>query len=123
MNRFQQTIFSIGLLTLTLSNASWYLWIVYDRAWIIGCAFILAAFLLVQQQPTASRIPWSHPLYKPGLNISLIIFVPFFIYSVSYMLDFPSVFLIGLPFLAVLSPETNISLKEFAQLILDTVFG
>lgn len=123
MNRFQQTLFSIGLLTLTLSNASWYLYIVYDRAWIIGCVFVLAAFLLVQQHPTASRIPWSHPLYKPGLYISLFLFVPFFVYNLSFLIDFPSVFLIGLPFLAVLSPETNISIKELAQLILDAVFG
>ena len=123
MNKFQKTLFSIGLLTLTLSNASWYFWAVYTRAWIVGCVFVLAAFLLVQQHPTASRIPWSHPLYKPGLYISLFLFVPFFVYNLSVLIDFPSVFLVALPFLAFLTPEANISIKDFAQLILDALFG
>ena len=123
MNRFQKTLFSIGLLTLALSNASWYLWAVYTRGWIVGCVFILAAFLLVQQQPTASRIPWSHPFYKPGLHFSLVLFVPFFVYNLSVLIHFPSIFLVGLPFFAILSPELNMSIKEFVKMILDAVVG
>jgi hypothetical protein len=57
MDRFQRTLFSIGLLTLTMSNSTWYLYAVSNRSWIVGCVFILAAYLCFLQHPnTAPRL-------------------------------------------------------------------
>lgn len=122
MNRRQSSLFSIGLLTLALSNSTWYLFAVSNRSWIIGAVFILAAYLSALQNPeNRSRLPRSDPLYKAGLNISLLLFLPYFLYNLSTLLDFPSVYLIGLPFLAVLVPDSNMSLKEAAQSILNAI--
>ena len=123
MNRFQATIFSIGLLTITLSNVSWYLYAVSNRSWIAGAVFILAAYVCVMLHPsTRSKVPVSNPVYNVGLHISLLLFLPYFLYNLSTLLDFPSVFLIGLPFLAVLIPEANISIKDLLRSILDMLF-
>jgi hypothetical protein len=124
MNRFQKTLFSIGLLTLTMSNSTWYLFAVSNRSWIVGCVFILAAYLCFLQHPnTAPRVPERDPIYRVGLRASLLLFVPYFIYNISVLIDYPSIYLVGLPFLAVLSPESNVSIKEFAQLVLNAVLG
>lgn len=123
MNRFQATLFSIGLLTLTLSNASWYLFAVSNRSWVIGSVFIFASYLSVMQHPTTGpRVPVSNPIYKVGLHISLLLFVPYVLYNLSTLIDYPSVFLVGLPFLAILAPEANMSIKEAARFILDILF-
>ena len=124
MNRIQTTIFSIGLLTLALSNSTWYLYAVSNRSWIIGCVFTLAAFLMFLQDPkTAGRVPRSNQVYKVGNSASLLLFVPYIAYNLSTLMDFPSVYLFALPFLAVLNPESNVSLKEFAQDVLSILFG
>ena len=123
MNRFQASIFSIGLLTITLSNSSWYLFALTNRSWIAGAIFILAAFLSVlQDQETGPKVPVSNPVYKIGLHISLLLFVPYLFYNLSTLIDYPSVFLAGLPFLAILAPEANMSIKEAARFILDMLF-
>ena len=123
MNHYQKTLFSIGLLTLTLSNISWYLYAVSQRSWIIGCVFIVAAFLIARQDPmTAPRFPYSRPAYKAGLHLSLLLFIPYYIYNLSTLLDFPSVFLFCFPFLIFIVPESNMSIKKALQLILGFVF-
>ncbi len=122
MTRYQKTLFSIGLLTVTLSNISWYLYAVSNRSWIIGCVFILAAYLITRQDPhTASRLPYSQPIYKVGLHLSLLLFFPYFLYNLSVILDFPSVYLLAFPFLVWLYPESNLSVKEAVQSILEAV--
>jgi len=123
MNGYQKTIFSIGLLTVTLSNISWYLYAVSNRSWIIGCVFILAAYLIARQDPkTASRFPYSQPIYKIGSHISLLLFIPYFVYNLSALLEFPSIYLLGLPFVAVLDPTMNMSMKEGLKALLDMLF-
>lgn len=113
MDRLQQTIFSIGLLTITLSNTTWYLYAVSNRSWIVGCIFLLAAYLMTRQDPiTRRRLPNQSTTYIVGLNISLLLFVPYFIVNLSRIADFPSVFMLGLPLAPILSPELNMSLKE-----------
>lgn len=122
MNRLQTTLFSIGLLTLALSNSTWYLYAVSNRSWIIGAVFILAAFVMTLQNPESRRrIHESDPIYKAGLNISLLLFIPYFLYNLSILIDHPSVFIIALPFLAVVAPESNMSLKEAAQWLVYSV--
>ena len=113
MNRYQKTIFSIGLLTITFSNATWYLYALSNRSWLIGAVFILAAYLIARQDPlTSRRLPNALPIYKYGINIALVLFFPWFLFQLSVLFDFPSVFLLALPFMVLLSPEINMSMKE-----------
>ncbi|WP_372988474.1 hypothetical protein [Marinobacter sp.] len=119
MNRQQKTLFSVGLLTITLSNATWYLYAVSNRSWVVGTIFLLAAYLMARQNPsTARRLPNSNPVYKIGLHLVLLLFVPYFIYNLTILLDFPSVFMFGLPFVVWIFPEVNISIKEALQYLL-----
>ena len=100
MNRFQKTLFSIGLLTLTLSNMTWYLYAVSNRSWIIGSVFILAAYLMTRQDPaTYRRLPNQSTVYSVGTHISLL----------------------GFPLAPILSPELNMSLKEGLKSLLGMI--
>ena len=113
MSRYQRSIFSIGLLTITFSNATWYLYALSNRSWIVGAVFILAAYLMTRQDPRVSRLlPNSMPIYKYGLHLAVLLFVPWLVFGMSLILDYPSIFLLALPFLVWLDPEVNMSMKE-----------
>lgn len=119
MTRFQKTIFSIGLLTITLSNVTWYLSAVSNRSWIVGATFLLAAFLLVRTDPvTRPRLPIGKPAYKLGLNVSVVLFLPYFLYNLSVLLDYPSVFMLGFAFVPWVFPDLNMSMKEGLQFLM-----
>ena len=120
MNYRQKSLFSIGLLTLTLSNSTWFLFAVSNRSWLIGCVFILAAFLMARLHPeTGPRIQRLRvPYYKWGLHLSLLLFVPYFLYNLSTLLDFPSVYLLAAPFVVWLEPDMNASIKYLLQWLL-----
>ena len=122
MSRLQKTIFSIGLLTVTLSNMTWYLYAVTNRSWLIGCVFILAAYLMTRQDPiTSRRLPYQNKVYKAGLHISLLLFLPYFVYNLSTILDYPSVFMLGFPLAPILSPELNMSIKEGLKALIGVI--
>ena len=98
---------------------TWYLYAVSVRSWIIGCVFILAAYLMARQDPiTSRRLPNQSTAYKAGLHISLLLFVPYFAYNFSTILDYPSVFMLGFPLAPILSPELNMSLKEGLKVLI-----
>ena len=119
--RYQQkTLFSIGLLTLTLSNSTWYLFALSNRSWIVGCVFILAAFIMARTDPRSSEriLRKTPPYYKWGLHLSLLLFLPYFLYNASTLLDYPSIYLLGAPFVVWVNPELNMSFKyAFQQLL------
>ena len=120
MNPLQKLIFSTGLLTLTLSNATWFLFALSNRSWIIGCVFILAAFIMWRTHTKAQSLELGNkkPYYKYGLNISLLFFTPFILYNLSTLLDYPSVFMFIAPFLVWLEPDINMSIKYVLQVLL-----
>ena len=120
MNYLQKSLFSIGLLTLTLSN-SIFLFAVANRSWVLGSALILAAFVLANTDPTTrSRILRSNqpPYYRVGLHLSLFLFIPYFLYCLSVLLDYPSIFWFTAPAVVWFNPELNMSIKEFLQILL-----
>jgi len=120
MSYRQKTLFSIGLLTLTLSNATWYIFALSNRSWIIGSIFILAAFILARTDPKVgpaivSRAP---PYYKWGTHLSLMLLFPYFLFNLSILLDFPSVFMFVAPFIVWVEPDMNMSIKYVLQVLL-----
>lgn len=116
----QKTLFSIGLLTLTLSNSTWYLFALSNRSWVIGCVFILAAFIMVRSDPESrERILRTTPAYyKWGLHFSLLLFLPYFLYNSSTLLDYPSIYLLFTPFVVWANPDLNMSFKYLLQKLL-----
>ena len=120
MNYRQKTLFSIGLLTLAFSNSTWFLYAVSNRSWLIGFVFILAAFVMARTDPsTGPRLLRSVPnFYTWGLHLSLLLFVPYFLYNLSTIIDFISVFMFVAPFLVWLDPEMNMSIKYVLQVLL-----
>jgi hypothetical protein len=121
MSYLQRQLFSIGLLTLALSNSTWFIYALSNRSWIVGAVFILAAFILANTHPTsrAKILSARKPrYYKIGLHLSLLLFVPYFLYNLSVLLDYPSIFLFGAPFMVWLDPDMNVSLKYVLQILL-----
>jgi len=120
MNYRQKSLFSVGLLTLAFSNSTWFFFALSNRSWFIGCIFILAAFIMARTDPnTGPRLVRKAPsLYKWGINLSLLLFIPFIFYNLSTILDYPSVFMFVAPFVVWLEPEMNMSIKYLLQVLL-----
>ena len=120
MNYRQMTLFSIGLVTLAFSNATWFLYAVSNRSWLIGCVFILAAFIMARTHPsTGPRLLRSVPgYYTWGLHLSLLLFVPYFLYNLSTIIDYISAFMFVAPFLVWIDPDMNMSIKYVLQVLL-----
>jgi len=124
MNEFQKKIFSIGLLMITLSNSTWYLYAVSERTWIIGAVFLFAAFTMWRLSISQTKQkPPNGALYQMGLLISAVLFVPFFLYNLSTLLDFPSIYLLIFPMAVWVDPSINMSVKEILQILLIDILG
>ena len=116
MSAYEQRIFSVGLLTLTLSNASWFLYAVHNRSLTIAMIFLLAGFLMARLNPKTRNICFGLPDYfRYGLHLSILLFLPLILFQVSVTLDWMSVFMFGLPFLVWWDPGINMSVKEFIR--------
>ena len=120
MNYRQKTLFSIGLLTLTMSNSMWFFTALSNRTWLIGCLFILASFLMMRTNPTtAPKLVYRVPrFYKFGVQLSLFLFIPFFVFNLSILLDYPSFFMFVAPFLVWIDPDINMSIKYVLQVLM-----
>jgi hypothetical protein len=120
MNYRQKTLFSIGLLTIAFSNMTWFLYAVSNRTWIIGCVFILTSFVMTRTDPaTAPKLLRTAPKYYGlGLHLSLLLFLPYFLYNLSILIDYISLFMFVAPFLVWIDPEMNMSVKYALQVLL-----
>lgn len=113
MTKYQQRIFSIGLLTMTMSNSVWFLYALSNRTAVIGTMFILAAYIMSRLDPnTAPAFKRSPQYYRWGIHLSLLLYFPFCLWALSTFLDFPSFFNFILPFYVWFDPEANLSVKE-----------
>ena len=119
MTPYQRSIFSVGILTLALSNMTWFLYAMHNRTLTIAIVFILAAFLLARLDPeTKKHFHGLPPWYQWGLHLSLLLFVPLMMFQVSLLIERMSVFVFGFPFVVWVFPELNISVKEALQMLL-----
>lgn len=117
----QRSLFSTGLLSLALSNSTWFLYALSNRLWIIGAVFILAAIVLAftsEASRAKIRSIRKPPYYAWGLNLSLVVFIPYFLFQLSVLIDYPSVLLVFAPFMVWLDPEINMSVKYAIQVLL-----
>jgi len=120
MTPLQKSMFSTGLLTLTLGNSTWFLFALSNRSWIIGCVFVLSAFIMWRTNPRTKRFSLGEKAqyYRYGINLSLLFFAPYILYNLSTLLDYPSLFVFLMPFVVWLDPELNMSIKYALQVLL-----
>lgn len=118
MNSYQKRIFSIGLVMLTLSNLTWFLYAVHNRTLTIATIFILAAYLMARLDERTNRqffgLP---PYYKWGVHLSLAAFVPLMMFQLSMLVERTSIWFLGAPVIPLLFPEANMSVKQALRLL------
>jgi len=116
----EKSLFSIGLLTLTLSNTTWFIFALSNRSWFVGCIFILASFVMTRTHPkTGPQIPRAAPgYYVYGMHLSLLLFLPYFAYNLSTLIDYVSIFMFVAPFLVWFDPDINMTIKYVLQVLL-----
>ncbi len=81
----------------------------------IAAILLLAAFLMHRFRAGAtggSPIP-RKAIYKWGVNASMLLAIPLLLFSLSSLTDHLSLYLFLLPFVVVLMPSANLSVKEF----------
>lgn len=119
MTRYQRQIFSIGLLTLAFSNATWFLFAVHNRSLTIAMVFILSAFLMARLDPrTSYRFHGLPGYYKWGLHLSLLLFAPLIMFTTSMVLERYGFYSLGAPFMALLEPASNVDFKQAIRFLL-----
>ncbi len=113
MSPYQKLIFSTGVLMLAFSNLVWFISALHNRSMIMASIIILAGFLMARLDPkTAKHFRDLPPYYQWGLHLSLLLYVPWIMFQVSYALDRLSPFLLAFPFIPWIDPEMNMSLKQ-----------
>ncbi len=119
MSTYHRRIFSVGVLTLAFSNSTWFLFAVHNRSLTIASVFILAGFLMARFQPaTAKNFRGLPPYYQWGLHLSFLLWFPLLLFNISVTFDRLSLFTFFAPFLVVIDPELNMSVKEALNVLL-----
>jgi hypothetical protein len=120
MNKVETRLFSIGLLTLTLSNISWFYFALQNRSLLVGIVFIFAAVLLFWQNPNrrSDSMFFKSKLISILLYLSILILIPFLILKTSMVLGFISAYYIAAPFVVWIFPEVNMAIREFIKTVI-----
>ena len=113
MGRFAKAIFSNGLLMLTASNSLWFLGGATGRLWGLGFLLVMAGFIIwrLGEGFSLKRIVFSQG-YVVSCYLSAILFIPYFLFYLSRILDYINIFAFSLPLLASMYPDANLTLKE-----------
>jgi hypothetical protein len=120
MNKVETRLFSIGLLTLTLSNVTWFYYALQNRSLLVGIVFIFAAVLLFWQNPNRKLdlLFFKSKLISILLYLSVLILIPFLILKTSMLLGFISAYYIVAPFVVWIFPEVNMAIREFIKTVI-----
>jgi hypothetical protein len=120
MNRAEASLFSIGLLTLTLSHVSWFYYALANRSAIVGIVFIFAAILLTWQNPKRkpNSVFFRSKFVSLILSLSLILYVPFILYKISDILGYISFYNLFAPFVVWIEPDINMSVRDFIKAVI-----
>jgi hypothetical protein len=120
MNRAEASLFSIGLLTLTLSHVSWFYYALANRSALVGAVFIFAAILLTWQNPKRkpNSVFFRSKFVSLILSLSLILYVPFILYKISDILGYISFYNLFAPFAVWIEPDINMSVRDFVKAVI-----
>ena len=119
MDRFSQSIFSNGLLMLVASNSLWFLGGATGRIWEVGFLLVMAGFLIWRLRPDFSaKKLYVQRAYIFACYLAAIVFIPYFLFYLSRLLDFINVFIFAVPWVTPLLPEAIMTLKDVLRLVL-----
>ena len=113
MNKVESGLFSIGIMTLALSNWTTFLFALNSRSGLIGIVFVLASIVLLLKRGYFHFSPNRFNNFQQiALFVSILLFIPFVLTQISNLLFFSSMFIIALPFVPWVL-DVNISMREF----------
>jgi hypothetical protein len=120
MSRAEASLFSIGLLTLTLSHVSWFYSALANRSALVGIVFIFAAILLTWQNPKreTNSVFFRSKFVSLILSLSFILYVPFILYKISDILGYISFFNLLAPFIVWIEQDLNMSIRGFVKVVI-----
>jgi len=105
-------LFSIGILTKALSNATWFHFALENRSAVVAGLFILATVLLMWQRGYYHRSSPEIAIQKLFLSVGMVVFVPFIVYRLADIIYFVSAFLIAMPFIPWIDSDLNMSIRQ-----------
>jgi hypothetical protein len=119
MTKTEDALFTIGLLTATMANFGDFIPVFYSRCMYLAGLFIVATTtMLVIRGELLKPGGFSLELRKLMIYISLLIFVPKYIYTLANLLYYTSVFVLGFPIIGWFAGENNIVIRKFIDLLL-----
>ncbi|MEQ8704201.1 MAG: EpsG family protein [Phaeodactylibacter sp.] len=107
--------FTLGTTIHAFSNFTWFITEVAGRSRVIGEMFILISLFLILRD---TAVYFRKKEFKWGLNIYLILMIPFAIWNTSRWFDHPSLFSFIMPGLVIINPEMNFSLKQALRFLI-----
>lgn len=118
MNYLESNLFSIGLLTIALSNSSWFIASLANRSATIAGIFILASVVLLLKRGHINEIGFKKAKWlKLCFTISFVFFIPFIFYQIASMIYFISFYMLLFPFIPWFTSDINYSIREFIDFI------
>lgn len=119
MSSLERSLFSAGILTVSLSNISILLFALHNRASKLGGLFVLCAFVLFLIRLLKEQRKFHfNVIQRVSFPLSFALFIPFLIYKVAAIIDFVSLFVFFFPFVPWFSPDLNFSIRELLGLML-----
>ena len=112
----QKDVLFVSIAVLSFSNLSFGIPALSGRTTLMAATSLLLAYIYVRTslgQRRFAATPWQATLYKYGSNASFVFMFPMLLFTLSVITHFFSMYMFAFPFLAVLDPEVNLSLKEF----------
>ena len=112
----QKDIVFVSIAVLAFSNLSFGIPAIPGRTTLIAANSLLLAYIYVRTssgQRRFTRTPWESGLYKFGTNVSFLFMFPMLLFSLSVITHYFSMYMFALPFLVIIDPDGNLSLKEF----------
>lgn len=114
MNSVESAMFSTGLLMATMANLGDFIPAFASRAMFLAGLFVVAtATMLVIRGELSREEGFNMRIGKIMLYISIILFVPKMVYTLSNTLVYSSIFVTVMPFVGWFMGENNIVIREF----------
>lgn len=114
MNYLEANLFSIGLLMVALANMANYIPSFYNRLMVNAGLYLLATLtLLLIRGELLNKRGFNLILRKSLLWVVIIMFLPKIVYFFANVIQFTSIYMIGVPFIAFFGENANISIREF----------
>ncbi|MCB0633700.1 MAG: hypothetical protein R2824_00185 [Saprospiraceae bacterium] len=114
MNRLEEKLFSMGLLSKVLSNTTWFIFALSNRSEIISSLFILGAIVIYwQRKQRLQQTLKMGFLPRTMLTISVLLIIPVFFFYISNTLEFTSVYILAFPSMAWIDESLRLTMREF----------